>query len=150
MVGCIRKMNAMKFKPKIIVCRNYNNYDPKVLNNTLRSIDWSFVYNCSDVNAAWQFMRAVIIGVYERYAPVITKRVKGKSAPWLSVELKKLMNERDSFLRRYRRTKENQDFLLYKQKRNEVNRALRQAKSQHSKNLYLKKSRINRNLFGGL
>jgi hypothetical protein len=135
MVGCVRKMNAMKFKPKIIVCRNYTNYDLRVLNDTLRLIDWSVVYNYSDVNAAWQFMRAVIMGVYERYAPIITKRVKGKPAPWISVELKKLMNERDSLLRRYRRTKENQDFLLYKQKRNEVNRALRQAKSQHSKNL---------------
>jgi hypothetical protein len=80
-------------------------------------------------------MRAVIMGFYERYAPIITKRVKGKPAPWLSVELKKLMNKRDGLLRRYRRTNENQDFLLNKQKRNEENRALSQAKSQHSKNL---------------
>jgi hypothetical protein len=34
-------------------------------------------------------MRTVIMSVY---APIITKRVKGKPAPWLSVELKKLMN----------------------------------------------------------
>ena len=125
----------MKFKPKIIVCHNYTNYEPRVLNDTLQLIDWSVVHNCSDVNAAWQFMRAVMMGVYERYAPIITKRVKGKPAPWLSVELKKLMNKRDSLLHRYRRTKENQDFFLYKQKRNKVNRALRQAKSQHRKNL---------------
>ncbi len=52
MVGCVRKMNAMKFKPKVIVCRNYTNYDPRVLNDMLQLIDWSVVYNCSDVNAA--------------------------------------------------------------------------------------------------
>lgn len=36
-------------------------------------IDWFFVYNCSDVNTAWQLMKAIIIGVYDRYAPVVLK-----------------------------------------------------------------------------
>ena len=96
---------------------------------------WSIAYDCSDVNEAWQLMKAVIMGVYERYAPIIIKRVNGKRAPWLSIELKKLMNKRNSLLRRFRKTKENHDFLLYEQKRNEVNKALRQAKLKYSQSL---------------
>ena len=107
----------------------------KASNDTLKLIDWSIVYDCSDVNETWQLMKAVIMGVYERYAPVIMKRLKGKPAPWLSIELKKLMTKRNSLLRKFRKTKEKQDILLYKQKRNEVNEALRQAKLKYSQSL---------------
>ena len=79
-------------------------------------------------------MKTVITGIYDRYAPVATKRVKVKPVPWVYVELKKLMNERDSFLRKYRRTKNDDDFLAYKQERNKVNKGLRLAKLSYNKN----------------
>ena len=80
-------------------------------------------------------MKVIITGIYDKYAPVFIKRVKGKPAPWVTEELKKLMNERDSLLRKYRRTNNIEDFHAYKIKRNKVNIMLRQAKSSHNKNL---------------
>ena len=41
MVGCVRKINAVKLKLRTIVCRNFSNYNPKALNDTLKLIDRS-------------------------------------------------------------------------------------------------------------
>ena len=41
-----------------------------------------------DVDSAWLCMKTVIMGIFDKHAPLITKRVKGKPAPWLTAELK--------------------------------------------------------------
>ena len=66
---------------------------------------------------------------------VIAKKVRGKPAPWLNSEVKNLMNERDKLLRKSRRTKDETDISAYKSKRNEVNIAVRRAKSVYCKKL---------------
>ena len=71
---------------------------------------------------------------------------KRKPAPWLSPAVKKLMNERDKLLRKCRKTKTDLDISQYKQKRNEVNIALRKAKSTYSK-ILLSESSNNPNKF---
>ena len=59
---------------------------------------------------------------------------------------KKLMNDRDKLLRKSRRTKAELDISKYKQKRNEVNIAIRKAKSSYHQNL-LKENSANPNQF---
>ena len=60
---------------------------------------------------------------------------KVKAAPWLTCEVKKLMNERDKALRKSRRTKNDADISQFKLKRNAVNSVVRKAKSTYYKNL---------------
>ena len=57
----------------------------------------------------------------DHHAPNITKKVKGKPAPWLTDELKDLMNQRDKLLRKSRKSKTISDVAAYKRKRNQVN-----------------------------
>ena len=77
----------------------------------------------------------ILSRVFNRHAPKIQKRVKGKAAPWLSEEVKRLMNERDKLLRKFRMTKSKADQVAYKEKRNAVNVAVRSAKSSYHKRL---------------
>ena len=80
-------------------------------------------------------MKNVLTHIFERHAPVIVKKVRGKPAPWLSSDVKKLMNERDKLLRKSRRTKEESDISAYKTKHNEVKIAVKKTKSADHKNL---------------
>ena len=41
-------------------------------------------------------MKTVIMEIFDKHAPLNSKRVIGKPAPWLTAELKSLMNERVS------------------------------------------------------
>ena len=77
---------------------------------------------------------------------MLLKKVKGQPAPWLTFEVKKLMNERDKALRKSRRTKNDADISQFKLKRNAVNSAVRKAKSTYYKNL-LNESSENPNEF---
>lgn len=49
---------------------------------------------------------------------MISKKVRGKPAPWLDNGVKALMNDRDKLLRRSRRTRKEPDISAYKQKKN--------------------------------
>ena len=51
MVGCIRKLNTLKFKPRVIRCRHYKHNPDKIIDE-LRSLDWSKVYQNTRVNDA--------------------------------------------------------------------------------------------------
>ena len=135
MVGCVRKVNCVKFRPRLITCRDYKQYEPEQMNNELRSVDWTSVYSSLNVNDAWHHMKSILSGIFEQHAPTIMKKVRGKPAPWLNNVVKSLMNARDKLLHKSRRTKANSDISQYKLKRNEVNTAVRKAKSTYYKNL---------------
>ena len=91
-------------------------------------------------------MKDILLNVFDSHAPKITKKIKGKPAPWLTSNVKCLMNERDKLLRKSRRSKLSSDIINYKQKHNAVNIAIRQAKSTYYKDL-LKENAGNPNKF---
>ena len=63
MVGCIRKINKAKYKPKVIYSRNYKNYDSAKINNELESLTWDKIYESGDPDIAWQKLKAVLTGI---------------------------------------------------------------------------------------
>ena len=44
MVGCVRKLNSLKFISKVITCRDYKHHNPDKIIEELRSLDWTKVY----------------------------------------------------------------------------------------------------------
>ena len=65
------------------------------------------LFHINNVNKAWLFLCNILTNCFDKHAPVITKRVKGTFAPWLNSEIKKLMNNRDKMLRKFRKTNDN-------------------------------------------
>ncbi len=80
-------------------------------------------------------MKDVILSCFNKIAPVIKKRVRGKPSPWMTDEIKKAMNVRDMLLHKSRKTKSESDVSAYKKKRNEVNSLLNKSKQAYYKNL---------------
>ena len=146
MVGCARKINHLRFKPRQIICRDYKSYKPEAMNKDLEAVDWTYFYSCRHVNEAWSIMKSILTNIFDRHAPKLCKNIRGQSAPWLSSDVKKLMNDRDKLLRKSRRTKDQLDISQYKRKRNEVNIAIRKARSSYHKNM-LKENSGNPNKF---
>ena len=139
MVGCVRKLNHSGFKARKIICHNYKNYRPDDMNKDLEAIDWSPFYICRNVNKTWSLMKDVLVEIFERHAPKIYKNFRGKPAPWLNTDVKKLMNDRDKLLLKSRKAEV--DISQYKRKRNEVNIAIRKAKSTYHKNILKESSK---------
>ena len=124
-----------RFSQKNIRCRDYRNYDPLLMNRDIRQSRINEVDKIKNVNDAWNHIKNILLDVFQKHAPITNKRVRGKLCPWLTNNLKSKMNTRDKLLRKMRKTKLQFDINVYKAKRNEVNIALRKAKSKYFKNL---------------
>ena len=135
MVGCVRKINYHKFNPRTVRCRKYRDYDPDKLCSDLSAQNYEHIYQMKDVNKAWMYLKRILTSTFNRHAPIILKRVKGRHCPWLTPEIKQHMNRRDQILRKARKSNIKSDMLSYKALRNYCNILIRNAKSNYHKNL---------------
>ena len=136
MVGCVRKINSVKFKPRLIKWHDYRKYNPKEMREYLRKQNWYPVLNSRNVNNAWNTMKNIMLEIFDKHAPRLMKKVKGKLALWLTDDVKKLMNKRDKLLRKARKSPDAAFYKAeYRQKRNAINIAIRRAKALYYNNL---------------
>ena len=106
---------------RTIKCRDYVNYDPEKLHDDVRNINWQSVYQSTNVNRALEYFTEKLREVFDRHAPIIKKRVKGRKCNWLNRDIKSQMNRRDQLLRKARRSKSDYDWNEYKRLRNRCN-----------------------------
>ena len=121
MIACSKKINNIHYNPKTIKCRNYTNYSPEELKSDVAQIDWSPVYDATDVDLAEQDFTSSLQLVFETHAPHIEKHVKGRPCPWLDIDAKKLMNRPNQTTKKARKSKSNDDWKSYMTLRNKCN-----------------------------
>ena len=85
---------------RTITCRDYSKYSHTVLARDMENYDWNPVYAETNVNIAQDYMEQELATIIDRHAPKVTKRAKGRKCPWLTYEIKTLMNSRDKALRK--------------------------------------------------
>ena len=61
MIGCIRKLNNVKYHPKVISCRNYAIYNQQLFLNDLSSNSLEQVYTKSSVNKACESLQNILM-----------------------------------------------------------------------------------------
>ena len=128
LIGCVRKVNHRKFTPRTITCQNFTNYDHIKMNQELSEIDFTKIYESNNVNHCWNVFKNEIMKVFNKHAPIISKTVKVRFCPWLTVELKAKMNEKHRLLCKARRTKSDEDWANFKRARNYLNNSLNYTK----------------------
>ena len=134
MLIAVRKINACKLPPRTIECRNYAKYNPSAFCDDLRDIPWDDVLKERNVNTAWSNWKELFLNVCDRHAPYKRKIVRGVKCPWLTGETKKLMNQRDFFLRKARRSGAEVDWNAYRRLRNQVSNKIRNEKRRYHRN----------------
>lgn len=83
------------------------------------------IYEMVDVNDMVQFWNKNINDLFDLHAPYRTFRVTKPPAPWLTDNLKFMMNIRDKALVKYKKFKTDQTWNEYKDIRNLVNRSVK-------------------------
>ena len=134
-VICTRKINHQKIPPRTVTCRDYSKYNHTELSIELEEHDWNPLYSENNGNTCWSYLKNVLTTKIDCHAPKIQKQIKGKPCPWLTIELKSLMNTRDKARRKARKSKKGFDWSNYKRLRNQCNNKIRQAKRSYYNNL---------------
>ena len=130
----VRKINAGKLPPRSIECRNFSKYDQMTFIEDLEKCSWDDVYSERDVNSAWSKWKELFLSVCNKHAPIRHKVLRGIICPWLTSATKKLMNERDSFLRKARKTGSEVDWSTYRRLRNQVSNRIKIEKRRYQRN----------------
>ena len=91
---------------------------------------WEYIYfYAEDPNAMWEICNSA--KVLDKHAPLQHKKLRSKKLPWITSNIKELINKRDKLKRKAIFTNLEQDWLNYKTSRNEVNIKLRNAKRNY-------------------
>ena len=128
----LNRKHCAKPKAKLdFTGRSYKNYNEMILCDRLMNIDWNDLYQCGNVNQAWDIMLTNITSIIDEMCPL--KRYKVAQAklkePWVTNEILELIKDKDRLLRRAKCNNNQQDWILAKNARNNVNQQIRGAKA---------------------
>ena len=74
---------------------------------------------------AWQIWKKLFLDAADKHAPVKQRRIRKNCAPWLSIDIKKLMWERDRLKPKAVYTNDENDCFNFKTAKNLVNYKIR-------------------------
>ena len=135
MIGCARKLNSLKFKPRTVKHRNYSKYNQQEFVEDLKSGSWVQVFLSSTVDDAWNNFKNIFLTFCDRHAPIIIKKIRGCHNPWLTTNISKLINKRDYCLKKAKSSGHDVDWSRYRSYRNQVNSEIRRAKAEYNRTL---------------
>ena len=117
--------------PRYQKVSNVSKCDWASFNKSLEDVPWHVCDIFDDIDDsvwAWTqlYENVKIDYIKERYA-----KVRSKTLPWMTGEIRKEMNKRYKLLKKAKTTKRETDWLAYKSKRNAVTNMLRKAEQKH-------------------
>ena len=116
--------------------RNFRKFDRQNFRNDIMSQSWDNVYESSNPNKMWQQWKGTFLAIANKHAPLKTMRVRARSSPWITSELKDLMHSRDILKIKAIRSNDPRDWALFKKQRNLVNKQIQLAKQIYYQNSF--------------
>ena len=93
-----RKLHRLKFpRPKTVKARNYKNYDPELFRADLNRIPWDIIELEANPDNVWNSFKDLFMTTVDCNAPVVNRRVCGRSLPWVTPSIEDLMKKRDYY-----------------------------------------------------
>ena len=138
LIFAVRKLNAKRLldkQVKIVETRSLRNYDKQLFLDELSAIDWNemLARTNGDPDLMASVFNSVISSLLEVHAPLKRRKITSHHSPWITVEIKNLMKERD--LAKKRSEKDASYWSDYKKLRNKVTSELRARVQKYYYNL---------------
>jgi hypothetical protein len=118
-------------KPHFCVVRNFAKCDAAKLAVELMGVPWSVLETFEDVDDRWECWKKLFLEVLNSHIPLRKLRVRRKSLPWVDEHIRELMKKRTHLQKLAKKTKQEEDWDLYRQMRNKVFSEMRQAKRKY-------------------
>ena len=84
----------------------------------------------------WLQWKCLFLSIVDKHAPLRTMRVRTRSSPWITSELKKRMHDRDILKIKASKSNDPSDWTLFKKQRHLVNSDIRLAKQAYYQNSF--------------
>ncbi|KAG7296539.1 hypothetical protein JYU34_020328 [Plutella xylostella] len=113
-----------KFIPRTISLRPIKDIDLSKFNKDLDTIRWDLVISVSCVNDMVNLFHELLTQLFDFHAPIKSLTIRDKPMPWLTSNIRKMMECRNAALARYRKNKSETNKIEYKQLKLLVARSL--------------------------
>ena len=128
-IFCTCKLCRLKIgEHKSVKMRSLKNYDKKVFNNSLSSVDWNSIYVSTNVDEAWEKFTHIFLSTLDSVAPLKEIRIKQDSESWYNTDIHELIKKRNCYLISFRKTKSTEDNNKYIDFRNQVSYKIKKTK----------------------
>ena len=95
LIYATHKHNTLKADPKIIESRQFKNFDCDAFIEDIKETPFHFASLMDDPNEMWDVWKSLFLEVINKHAPMRKRKVKSKSSPWITSELRRKMRKRD-------------------------------------------------------
>lgn len=121
---------------KFLTFRDFSRFNSGPFYSDAMSANWESVLRSFDINEKITLLNANILNLFNKHAPLRKVRVTHPPAPWLTMEIRATMKERDVARRKYGKTKLACDFEAFRRLRNKSKQMVRNAKLRYSHDLF--------------
>ena len=95
------KLPKVKLQPKTLTTRNFKNFDLVQFRTEMDNIPFDTMRDVSsDVNELWQTWLDFFLAILNKHSPTVTLKIRGKTAPYVTSEIRKMIRQRDFLKRR--------------------------------------------------
>ena len=127
------KIIHSKVKAKYVTTRSYSGYAPDSFCEDLSLVPWHMIYFFDDIDSQVETFNSLFLDVLDQPAPIKRIKIKSRSNPFVTPEIKQLMKTRDRWHRKAIQTNDKLCWSGYRFFRQEVKRELRLAEKIHVK-----------------
>ncbi|XP_046662957.1 uncharacterized protein LOC124355846 [Homalodisca vitripennis] len=132
-IYCNLRFEQEKTQAKLIRYRDYSKFNSNETLAMAAEVDWSRACDLSSVDDILieYFITANIKSIFDKHAPIVTKRVTKNKAPWTTREVIELTKVKTRLKRQFLRNQNDANWSKYKRVRNTLNSAIGSAKKRY-------------------
>ncbi|KAL4708179.1 hypothetical protein ACJJTC_005321 [Scirpophaga incertulas] len=125
------KIRPLKSKPKILQLRNFSSMNVDKLCEDASNIDWLALYTSKSVDEKVDIFVTKIMNLYNIHAPVRNVKLKQSPSPWLTQEIKMLIDKKAAYKTKYKHRSTVANWENYVNIRNHCNKVCRNAQRHY-------------------
>lgn len=128
-------LNIKKPPPRMFSFRSFKNFNQPNFEYDLLNIPWHRIFQERNIETKIELFNQFIIELFDAHAPMIEVRATKPKAPWLNDEIRRLKTLRDKCWQKFKKSRTEDEHLIYKNIRNQTLSAIRTAKKTHIVNI---------------
>ena len=132
-VYAVLNMKLPKPPPQYILTQSYKDYDGERFTAHLasRSQELISIFSDSNVNSKHDNFNNVLLTTLAVHDPVEITKIQNHFCPFITTDIKNQISNREQLLRRYKRTRDIDDWRAFKNAQRSVKSTLKAAEKQH-------------------
>ena len=132
MIFCTKKIKKEKLGDhKQISFRYFKTYSVDEYKKALGKVTSPNYEKYHNINMAYNNFFQKLIEVVNNTAPLKTARIKNTRNEWFDKEVAKKLSKRDKLFKKFKSSRLNTDWEIYKEARNDIQRTIKQKKKQY-------------------